>query len=91
MKELDWIVNLLVNLHSFCERNGLSTLSDRLAEAIEEAAPMIRGNRIDRETGQDTATNAHSALQGPVEHGPRGHATPCRPRLIYDAAVGTKP
>ncbi len=90
MKELDWIVNLLINLHSFCESNGLTTLSDKVADAIEEAAPLIRGNRIDRDKGHEAHTMARSPIQTPVDGAPRGPGAHCGPRLIYDAVAGTK-
>lgn len=91
MRELDWIVSLLVDLHSFCERNGLSTLSDRVADAIEEAAPMIRGNWIDRVNDQEMATIARGTCLYPGEDGPHGPVAYGRPHLIYDAAAGAKP
>ncbi len=65
MKELDWIVNLLINLHSFCESNGLKTLSDKVADAIEEAAPLIAatGSTGTRATKRTPSRAARSRLR----------------------------
>lgn len=88
MKDLDWIVELLIDLHSFCEMNGLDTLSDRLADAIEEAAPLIRGNRVTRDAGRERA------MAAPVSHPARARNRPFGPlafgdlRLVPDAAIG---
>jgi hypothetical protein len=88
MKDLDWIVKLLVELHSYCDRAGLAALSNRLAEAIEEAAPMIRGDWVDLDAEQEKAIASHIArlaiaddsLLRPIEGGGL--------RLVSDVTTG---
>jgi hypothetical protein len=91
MKDMDWIVRLLVDLHSFCETNGFDSLSNRLADAIEEAAPMFRGARPDGDGARDRARSGH-ILQGQAAHpqdGPPKPRTAGRPRLVAVNVIET--
>jgi hypothetical protein len=90
MRDLDWIVSLLVDLHSFCEKNGLSVLSDRLADAIEEAAPMIRGGITETGSARHAEPVAGTPRLFPAQAEPRRPMGLGRPSLAYDAAIGTK-
>jgi hypothetical protein len=90
MRELDWIVSLLVDLHSFCEQNGLSVLSDRLADAIEEAAPMIRGGVPETESARHAEPAGRSPRRFLTMGEPDHPMAFGRLSLAYDSAIGTQ-
>ncbi|MEY8830971.1 hypothetical protein AB9K34_21580 [Sedimentitalea sp. XS_ASV28] len=41
-QDLGWIVDALIDLNTYCEREGLEDISDHLIEAIESIAPSVR-------------------------------------------------
>lgn len=88
MKDLDWIVKLLVDLHAYCERNGLAALSDRLAEAIEEAAPMSRGDWLDLNADQEKAMATQIARMALAEECSLRPVEGGGLRLVSDATTG---
>lgn len=41
-QDVDWIVDALIDLNSYCEREGLNEVSNHLIQAIESVAPILR-------------------------------------------------
>jgi hypothetical protein len=88
MKDLDWIAKPLVGLHSYCERAGLAALPDRLAEGIEVAAPVIRGDWVDLDAEQAKATASHIARLAMAGDCPLRPMDGGRLRLVSDVTTG---
>lgn len=53
-KDIDWIVDALIDLNTYCEREGLEEVSDHLVQAIESVAPILRSQPIARSRIQPT-------------------------------------
>lgn len=41
-QDLGWIVDALIDLNTYCEREGLVGISEHLIQAIESIAPAVR-------------------------------------------------
>jgi hypothetical protein len=41
-KNVDWIVDALIDVNTYCEREGLGEISNHLIQAIESVAPILR-------------------------------------------------
>lgn len=41
-RDLGWIVDALIDLNTYCEREGLENISEHLIQAIESIAPTVR-------------------------------------------------
>ena len=41
-QDLGWIVDALIDLNTYCEREGLGEISEHLIQAIESIAPNVR-------------------------------------------------
>ncbi|WP_424984982.1 hypothetical protein [Microbulbifer sp. S227A] len=41
-QDLGWIVDALIDLNTYCEREGLVDISEHLIMAIESIAPTVR-------------------------------------------------
>lgn len=41
-QDLGWIVDALIDLNTYCEREGLENISEHLMQAIESIAPTVR-------------------------------------------------
>lgn len=40
-KDLGWIVDALIDINAYCEREGLVDISEHLIQTIESVAPII--------------------------------------------------